>query len=287
MILPARKSLENDIILITGAASGIGRGMAYKFAELKPRMIVCWDLNEAENKKTAKKIESMGVPALAYSINLADREAIYKVVDQTQKAIKSHFNDNKAVVSILINNAGIVTGKTILDCPDKLMSLCMDVNTTAHFWTIKSFLPDMLKLNKGHIVTIASIAGHGGVNGLVDYCASKFGAVGLSEALTNEMFKLKKDVHVTCICPYYINTGMFEGVKSKMNFLLPIQDPEYVVKRIVKAVQCNEIQVLIPRILYPLIFLKSFLPYKVMYALTEYFGVHTSMDEFVGRSKIN
>ncbi len=67
-------------------------------------------------------------------------------------------------------------------------------------------------LSKGHIVTIASAAGIVGVNGLADYCASKFGAVGFNESLRMELKSLNSKVKTTCICPYYINTGMFQGV---------------------------------------------------------------------------
>jgi len=86
------------------------------------------------------------------------------------------------------------------------------VNCTSHHYTVRQFLPDMLKQNKGHIVTIASVAGLTACSGLVDYCASKFGAVGFDESLRVEMKTLKKNIKTTCICPYFINTGMFEGV---------------------------------------------------------------------------
>lgn len=80
----------------------------------------------------------------------------------------------------------------------------------------------MLNRNRGHIVTIASIAGWIGVNGLSDYCASKFGAVGFNESLRFELRAMKSNVKSTCICPYFINTGMFNGVRSKIPLLLPI-----------------------------------------------------------------
>ena len=74
----------------------------------------------------------------------------------------------------------------------------------------------MLAANHGHVVTGASNAGLVGVAGLVDYCASKFGAVGTDEALRFELKKLGKDgVFTTCVCPYYISTGMFDGAKTR------------------------------------------------------------------------
>ena len=85
----------------------------------------------------------------------------------------------------------------------------------AHFWTLKAFLPEMMENNRGHVVQIASSAGLFGVPGLTDYCASKFGAVGVTESLKLELYKQNKDINVTLVCPYFIATGMFEGVVSK------------------------------------------------------------------------
>lgn len=74
----------------------------------------------------------------------------------------------------------------------------------------------MMKRNHGHIVNIASSAGLVGVTGLADYCASKFAAVGFDESLRFEMESLGKDgIHTTVVCPFFINTGMFDGAKTR------------------------------------------------------------------------
>ncbi len=84
----------------------------------------------------------------------------------------------------------------------------------------------MMAKNKGHIITIASSAGFFGVAGLMDYCASKFGAVGIHESLTSELFTLGIDgVKTTLVCPYYINTGMFDGVKARYTYTDTITVP--------------------------------------------------------------
>ena len=81
--------------------------------------------------------------------------------------------------------------------------------------TVKSFLGKMMEKNHGHVVTIASAAGLFGTNGLADYCASKFAAVGFSESLALEIKAARaSDVHISIVCPYFINTGMFEGVST-------------------------------------------------------------------------
>ena len=83
-------------------------------------------------------------------------------------------------------------------------------------------------------MSIASIAGVAGLPGGTDYCASKFAAYGFNEALRNEMKFLKKKIKVTTICPFFINTGMFEGVQMA---LVPMLDQHYVAKRIITAIR--------------------------------------------------
>ena len=108
-----------------------------------------------------------------------------------------------------------MNGTALLDTSDERIIRTFDVNIMAHFWTIKAFLPDMISQKRGHLVNVASLAGHSGTNKLVDYCASKFAAVGLDESLRVELFVQGHGdtVRTTVICPYYINTGMFAGVQ--------------------------------------------------------------------------
>jgi all-trans-retinol dehydrogenase (NAD+) len=77
----------------------------------------------------------------------------------------------------------------------------------------------MIERDYGHVITLASIAGHIGAAGLVDYCASKYGAVGFNASIHRELRHIGSNVKTTCINPYYIDTGMFEGVK-KSRFVL-------------------------------------------------------------------
>lgn len=87
-----------------------------------------------------------------------------------------------------------------------------------HLQTTKAFLPAMLEKDHGHIVTIASLAGHVGITKLVDYCSSKFAAVGFDEAVRLELEILgSQNVLTTCICPFFIqSTGMFEDVNARL-----------------------------------------------------------------------
>ena len=142
----------------------------------------------------------------------------------------------------------------------------------------------MLEKNEGHIVTLASMAGKSGTAGLVDYCASKFGAVGFNESLRAEIASLGKNIPVTTICPYYINTGMFDGVETYAPLCLPILEPEYVADRIVEAVLTNQSDLYLPRFCYSLAAFAGFLPFKASFTVAQYLGVHHTMDHFKGRT---
>eukprot|EP00058_Branchiostoma_floridae_P017666 XP_002603155.1 hypothetical protein BRAFLDRAFT_259484 [Branchiostoma floridae] len=266
---PAKKSVSGEIALITGAGSGLGRGMALSFARLGAT-IVAWDINEEANEATVQMIRQEGGKAFGFVCDCSKRDDIYRVAQQVKTSV-GH-------VTILINNAGIVTGRKFLDCPDDLIQKTMDINTNAHFWTTKAFLPHMMEQNHGHLVSIASSAGLMGVAGLSDYCASKFGAVGFAESIRSELrIQGKSGVHVTCVCPTFINTGMFTGSKLKM------LEADDVVREIVAAVQRNQFMLVIPRDTAVFINLKGLVPQGLMDRSQDDSGMHNSMDGWVGR----
>jgi len=272
-----RKEVKGQRVLITGAGSGIGRLLSHQFAKLGCTLVLV-DVNKAANEETAQSLKDYGVSAHAYCCDLSRREDVYKVLDK----VKTDVGD----IDILINNAGIVSGKKILECPDGLMQKTMDVNASAHFWTTKALLPGMLERKRGHVVTIASLAGTIGISGLVDYCASKFAAVGFDESLRMELATLgNTGVHTTVVCPYYINTGMFEGAKARFPILMPFLEPAHVVDRIMDGVLCNLEMVIIPRNMIVFIILKTVLPVKAFLLLCKFLGVSESMDDFIGRQK--
>ena len=98
----------------------------------------------------------------------------------------------------------------------KFCEIDCDIMGSKIFQTTKAFLPAMVERNHGHVVSIASVAGLLGVAGLCDYSSSKFGAYGFNESLQMELAATgKHDVHTTVVCPFYINTGMFDGVKTR------------------------------------------------------------------------
>lgn len=264
-------------ILITGAASGIGKLMAFKLGRLGARLFL-WDYHQENLDATVAELNAASYAAKGFIVDLSDKEAVQKVAQDTLS--------EALTIDIIINNAGIVVGKTLLEASDEDIQRTFDVNTFALFWVVRAFLPGMIERNSGHIVTIASAAGISGNAKLVDYCSSKFAAVGFDEALRIELHRLSTNIKTTVVCPYYIDTGMFEGVRTRFPRLLPILQPEYVVKRVIRAIQTNKARLIMPKmvnVIYP----ARLLPTGLFDAIQRFFGVSETMDNFIGRTNTN
>ncbi|KAK1790733.1 hypothetical protein P4O66_014588 [Electrophorus voltai] len=273
-----KKNVAGEIVLITGAGGGIGQLLAIEFATMDVSLVL-WDINLEGLKETARAVNEKGATRVYYyQTDCSDRAEVYRVAEQ----VKQEVGD----VTILINNAGIVTGKKFMESSDVLVEKTFRVNTMAHFWTYKAFLPAMTGKNHGHLVCIASSAGLIGVNGLADYCSSKFAAVGFAESVALELIATGKDgIKTTIVCPYFINTGMFNGCITKWPRMLPILEPEYVAKKIMNAILTDQTYLLMPKTVYLLIILKSLVPWKEAVILGMYLGAFNFMDTFKGRQK--
>lgn len=260
-------------VLVTGAASGIGRLIATKMAA-RGAHVVLWDLNDEGLRDLEKTLESGPGSALSYHCDLSDPGAI----QETAKEVTARVGP----LDVLVNNAGIVTGKTLLEASEEEIRRTFAINTLALFWTTRAFLPAMLEANRGRIVTIASAGGIVGTPRMTDYCASKFAAVGFDEALRLELRHQGKAVTTTVVCPYYVNTGMFAGVKTRFPWLLPILEPEQVAERVVQAVVKGRRRVLMPWFVYA-VYPTRLLPIPWFDGVMGFFGINRSMDEFTGR----
>eukprot|EP00088_Acartia_fossae_P058491 TRINITY_DN6858_c0_g1_i1.p1 TRINITY_DN6858_c0_g1~~TRINITY_DN6858_c0_g1_i1.p1 ORF type:complete len:306 (-),score=69.72 TRINITY_DN6858_c0_g1_i1:284-1201(-) len=269
------KNIKGENVLITGAGSGIGRLMALKLAK-QGGIMVLWDMNTKGNEETAEMIRKEGGKAFTYTVDVSKREVINEFADKVTKEVGD--------ITILVNNAGIVSGTPLLDTPDQKIIKTFEVNVFSHFWTMKYFLPKMIEMKKGHITNVASLAGYSGTNKLVDYCSSKFADVGLDEAFRVELFVQGHSDYIktTCICPYYISTGMFAGVQSK---LIPILEPEYVAQKAVDGILCDKEIVMLPGWCCLLVAIKALIPPAGFMRLSQAFGFNCSMDQFSGRKK--
>ncbi|KAL5280872.1 SDR16C5.2 family protein [Megaselia abdita] len=243
------KDLLNEIALITGGGNGLGRQLAERLARLGCKIVI-WDINQEGIRQTVKLVEAEGGKCKGYVVDISKKEEVYKAAEIVKKEVGD--------VTLLVNNAGVVSGLPLLDTPDYLIERSFNVNVLSHFWTTKAFLPHMIEKDHGHIVTIASLAGHVGISKLVDYCSSKFAAVGFDEALRLELDVLgHHGVFTTCICPFFIqSTGMFDDVNARW---VPTLDPNVVADKVIKAIKEKEKCAILPG------YLKAILPLKFIF----------------------
>lgn len=166
------------------------------------------------------------------------------------------------------------------------MHRTMQVNCVSHFYLAKSFVQPMVKRNAGHVVTIASAAALCGVQNMTDYCASKFACFGFAESMRIELKTVAPNVKTTIVCPYYIRTGMFEGVESKSPVLLPMLQPHHVAQRVIHAIKQEEQLVILPWTVQIIFFVRFFFPTSVLDWMGKFFGFTDAMHSFKGRNGV-
>ena len=139
----------------------------------------------------------------------------------------------------------------------------------------------MIAAKEGHIVNIASAAGMVSNPKMSVYAASKWAVIGWSDSLRLEMETLQSNVKVTTVTPYYINTGMFDGVKSRV---IPIVHPEVAARKIISGIEKNKLFVRMPGIVYLLPLIKGILPVRWLDKIVgKWMGIYTTMKDFKGR----
>lgn len=267
-----RHELPGARMLITGAGSGIGRLMAMKAAARGARLVV-WDLDEAAALAVRAEIRAAGGACEAFTVDVSDRAA----VAETAVAVGE--------IDILVNNAGIVTGKRLLEASEEHIERTFGVNTLAGYWTARAFLPGMLARDRGAVVTVASAAGLAGVARQTDYSASKFAAFGFAESLRAELAEDGSRVDSLVVCPYYVDTGMFEGVRSRYPRLLPILEQGEVAERILRAIHDGQQLLVMPRSARYLVSAARLLPTPLFDGVMNALGINDSMDAFTGRGR--
>lgn len=266
--------LRGKNVLVTGGASGIGRAVALKLARAGSRIVV-WDIAGDNISQVVGELNAVGgPPAAGYVCDISQRPLVSDMAARTKQDV--------GPVHILVNCAGVVSGKLFLELSDTQIERTFQVNTLGLIWVIRAFLPDMVKAGEGHVATVASAAGLIGVSGLTDYCASKWAAVGLNEALRVELRHLGSRVKTTIICPFFVNTGMFDGVTTRFSWLLPILKEDFVAERIVRAIRRNRPQVLTPRMVHTVAPLRT-LPVWAFDTVANILGVNAAMNSFRGR----
>jgi all-trans-retinol dehydrogenase (NAD+) len=264
---------NNKIVLITGGCSGIGKIMARKSLERGCKKLVIWDINEEGLLKTKQELGKIGGEIFTYQIDLSNLDSIKIQAQRVRTEVGS--------VDILINNAGLVVGKYFHEHTHDQVQKSMSINSNALMHTTLEFLPEMMAKNSGAICNIASSAGLIANPKMSVYAASKWAVVGWSDSLRLEMKQLNKNISVTTIMPFFINTGMFDGVKSK---LLPILEPEPPSEKIITEIERDTKMLAMPLPYWFIRFSQGILPIPAFdWVMENVFGIYDTMKEFTGR----
>ena len=240
--------LKGKNVLITGAATGIGKELAKIVLTKGVQNLVLWDNNQHLLHETIVELSLYNINIHPIVADVSDLDQILSAAHKTKELV--------GTIDILINNAGILIGKYFYEHSHVDIHNEMTINANAYMHIALEFLPEMLNQGTGHICNIASAAGMLGNPKMSIYCASKAAVIGWSDSLRIELKTLNKPVHITIVTPNYINTGMINGVKS----LVPILKKEVTAQRIIHAIERNKTFLRLPTIIYTLPILKGILP---------------------------
>jgi len=271
-------NLKNKIVLVTGAAKGIGLATVKRLLK-KEAKVVLWDFQPDDLNTAVESLKNDGHDVFSQVCDVTNKEQVY----HNAEVIKKEIGD----IDILINNAGTVYTGYMLDRSDAELENMINVNFTSMIYTIRAFMPAMLEKNKGHIVNISSASSLIGAPKLAIYAATKWAVMGLTESLRMEAIKMgKKGVKFSSVHPNFLKKGLFEG--TKLNLLGSIFAPgvkshDAVAKVIVnKAIGWGFHSPKVPWIMNQSVLLRALLPSSLLIKFGNIYGVNNMMDEYTG-----
>ncbi len=198
------KLLEGKTALITGAARGIGKALALRFAEAGANIAFTdLEINDAA-KETESEIAAFGVKVKGYASNAANFEQTHEVVKQIVEDFGS--------IDVLVNNAGITKDGLMLKMTEQQWDAVLTVNLKSAFNFIHAVIPVMSKQRKGSIINMSSVVGVHGNAGQCNYSASKAGMIGLAKSIAQEMGK--RGIRANAIAPGFIITAMTDQLSD-------------------------------------------------------------------------
>ena len=197
------KLLEGKTALITGAARGIGKAIALKFAE-EGANIAFTDLEI--NGETEQEIAAKGVKAKSYASDASDFAQTEEIVNQ----VKAEFGS----IDILVNNAGITKDGLMLRMTEEQWDRVINVNLKSAFNFIHACVPVMMRQREGIIINMASVVGVHGNAGQANYAASKAGMIALAKSVAQEMGP--KGIRANAIAPGFIDTAMTQSLPKEV-----------------------------------------------------------------------
>ena len=200
------KLLEGKVALITGAARGIGKAIALKFASEGADIAFTDLVIDESGKETEQEIAALGVKVKGYASNAANFAETEEVVNQ----IKEEFGK----IDILVNNAGITKDSLMLRMTEAQWDAVIAVNLKSAFNFIHALVPVMMRQRGGSIINMASVVGVHGNAGQSNYAASKAGLIALAKSVAQEMGS--RGIRANAIAPGFIDTAMTQALPDEV-----------------------------------------------------------------------
>lgn len=228
------------VVLVTGAAAGLGRAVAVEFARAGSDLVIV-DIDDAGLEATAAMVEGKGSRCLARRVDVSSRAEMEDLAGE----VLSEWGR----VDILVNNAGVGVGGELADIPIDDIEWAVGINLMGEIYGTRLFLPRMIERGEGHIVNVSSVSGLVLLPFHIPYTTTKFGITGFTEALWVEV--RRHGIGVTLVCPGAIKTDIMAKTRLSSRTSRPEEireswarllakagmEPEEAARRIIKAVE--------------------------------------------------
>lgn len=220
--------IKDRTIVVTGAASGIGKGLAQKFADLGAAHVICADLDLDGARVTAAHIGGT-----ALHVDVGSEDSIQSLIETVETSI--------APIDLFCSNAGILTLGG-LEVSNDAWQKIWDINVMSHVWAARHMVPRMLERGGGYMLNTASAAGLLNQIGAAPYGVTKHAAVGFAEWLA--ITYGEQGIGVSVLCPQAVRSEMTRGMEDSVASLDGLLEPDHVAECCVKAIENNEFLVL-------------------------------------------
>ena len=220
--------LKDKIVVVTGAANGIGRAMAVRFAKENAKAVICADLDENGACETARQINGIGK-----KLDVSDPKAIADLIEQTENDI--------GPIDLFCSNAGILMAGGV-EVPDDQWQKIWDVNLMSHVWAARYLVPRMAARGGGYLLNTSSAAGMLNQVGSAPYGVTKHAAVGLAEWIA--MSYGDQGIKVSLLCPQAVSTEMIRGFEEHVASIDGVIKPEDVAEACVQGIRDEKFLIL-------------------------------------------
>jgi NAD(P)-dependent dehydrogenase (short-subunit alcohol dehydrogenase family) len=214
------KDFQDKVVVVTGAASGIGRALAERFAAEGMKVVMA-DIEADALARAAAELRGTGATILAVPTDVAKAADVEALAEKTLAAFGG--------VHVVCNNAGVVVAKSCWEHTLADWEWVLGVNLWGVIHGVRTFLPILLRQGtEGHIVNTASVAGLSSGAFMGSYCVSKYGVVALSEGLAKELAQIGAPIKVSVLCPGFVRTNLMSSARNRPSSLVNPEGSETV-----------------------------------------------------------